>query len=99
MNANDILAVQRLMSLYGYVIDERQWSRIADVFTDDVVYDLTDVGLGVARGIDAVRDLWTSPSTYHPLAHHVTDVSSTRVWTGPFGCDQRSQPSAARGAR
>jgi 3-phenylpropionate/cinnamic acid dioxygenase small subunit len=69
----DLLAIHQLMAHYGNLIDERQFSRTAEVFTPDAVYDLADFGFGVARGVAAIVELWTT-STRHPLAHHVTNV-------------------------
>jgi ketosteroid isomerase-like protein len=74
MDAADVLAIHELMASYGHVIDERQWSRIHELFTDDVTYDVSDVGLGVMHGIEAVRELWAADTARHPLAHHVTNV-------------------------
>ncbi|NDA42757.1 MAG: nuclear transport factor 2 family protein, partial [Gammaproteobacteria bacterium] len=70
----DRLAIHELMGLYGIVIDERDWSRIDELFTDDVVYDMSELGLGVLRGKDAVLRLWRERDDLHPLAHHATNV-------------------------
>jgi hypothetical protein len=78
----DIVAVQQLLGLYGHVIDNRQWSRLGEIFTDDMVFDPTDVGLPVTTSLKDLHDLWTSPETVHPLGHHVTNVVVTE---GPDG--------------
>jgi len=70
----DRLAIHELMGLYGIVIDERDWSRIDELFTDDVVYDMSELGLGLLRGKDAVLRLWRERDDLHPLAHHATNV-------------------------
>jgi ketosteroid isomerase-like protein len=70
----DRVAIGELMALYGHVIDERQWSRIGELFTDDVLYDVSDMELGHIRGIDAVLEFWTDAGTHHPIAHHATNV-------------------------
>jgi 3-phenylpropionate/cinnamic acid dioxygenase small subunit len=70
----DIVAIQQLMALYGHVVDERAWERTVELFTADAIYDVSDVGLGVHHGIDAIRTLWTSDEARHPLAHHVNTV-------------------------
>jgi ketosteroid isomerase-like protein len=74
MDTADRLAIHELMALYGHVVDECEWSRVPELFTDDAVYDLTPLGLGVFVGPDAIRDMWTAETTHHPLAHHVTNV-------------------------
>ncbi len=77
LSTADELAIHTLMSLYGHVIDERDWSRLPDLFTDDVIYDMTDFNLGRLQGIAAVRQLWIDQEDQHPLAHHATNVVVT----------------------
>jgi hypothetical protein len=73
LTAEDYMSIHRLISLYGHVIDERQFSRIGELFTADAEYDMRKRGSGVHRGVDAVRKLWAE-SKRHPLAHHATNV-------------------------
>jgi hypothetical protein len=68
----DLLAIRRLADLYGHLVDNRIYSRIHEVFIDDVEYDVSDFGLGVQRGIAEVVACWRSAR--HPLAHHATTV-------------------------
>jgi ketosteroid isomerase-like protein len=68
----DQLAIRRVVELYGYLIDNRMFSRIDEVFTEDIVYDVSDFGHGVLHGIPAVVEFWRTTS--HPLAHHATNV-------------------------
>ena len=68
----DRLAIRELADLYGHVLDAGAWDRLPELFTEDVVYDLTFYGWGTVAGIDALRALWTTVE--HPLAHHVTNV-------------------------
>jgi 3-phenylpropionate/cinnamic acid dioxygenase small subunit len=73
LSIEDRLAIHDIVSLYGHLIDERQWDRLDEMFTDDVIYDLDDFGLGVSNGMEAVRAMWADESL-HPLAHHATNV-------------------------
>jgi 3-phenylpropionate/cinnamic acid dioxygenase small subunit len=73
LDAADRVEIIELMARYGNIIDEREYSRTAEVFTADAVYDVSDFGFGVARGIDAIVEVWTNSAT-HPLAHHITNV-------------------------
>ena len=82
LEAIDILEIQMVVSLYGHIIDNRQFSRVAEVFTDDVIYDLTDFDGGIIVGADTVARLWAQTDTVHPLAHHATNVV---VWTDADG--------------
>ncbi|MBV9510360.1 MAG: nuclear transport factor 2 family protein [Caulobacteraceae bacterium] len=70
----DFIEIHQLISHYGHVIDERQWSRIRELFTDDITYDLTPMGGAVYQGPDEILAFWKDPATSHPLAHHVTNV-------------------------
>jgi ketosteroid isomerase-like protein len=70
----DRLAIHELINDYGHLIDEREFSRLAENMTPDVVYDMVDFGLGVAHGIEAVAAMWSGPEAAHPLAHHATNI-------------------------
>jgi hypothetical protein len=69
----DYVQLRQLVDLYGYLLDERRFSRIGEVFTDDVEYDVSDFGHGVLHGIDAVLEMWSGEAN-HPLAHHATSM-------------------------
>ena len=73
MDAAEVWAIHQLLALYGQVIDERQFSRMPEIFTEDVVFDATDFGEPVHIGRDALTAAWRT-SQKHPLAHHATNV-------------------------
>jgi hypothetical protein len=50
MSVEDRLAIRELLALYGYIIDERQFSRTGEIFAADARYDVTDFGKGVCHG-------------------------------------------------
>jgi hypothetical protein len=77
LTVEDRLAIHELVALYGHVIDERQFSRTGELFTDDARYDVSDFSQGVVVGTGAIVDLWRS-SERHPLAHHATNVVVTQ---------------------
>lgn len=77
LDTADRLAIHELIGLYGIVIDERDWARAGELFTDDVVYDMSELGLGTLHGIAAVLHLWRSREDLHPLAHHATNIVIT----------------------
>lgn len=74
LSTSDTLAIHELLALYGHVIDERQWSRLEEVFTDDVVFDATAAGNDVVRTLAELRRWWSSDDRIHPLAHHATNI-------------------------
>jgi len=77
LTTEDQLALHQLISLYGHIIDERQFSRSHELFTHDVRYDVTDFNAGVHVGIDAIIGLWKATDR-HPLAHHATNIIVTQ---------------------
>lgn len=76
LEPGDYIAIHQLVDLYGHVLDEREFSRARELFTEDVVYDLDDFGAGVLHGVAAVVEQWRKPGT-HPLAHHAANVVIT----------------------
>jgi len=72
LSCEDRLDIHELVALYGHVMDDRLWSRLDELFTSDVVYDLSAFDHDVANGIVEVRELLLNGN--HPLAHHATNV-------------------------
>lgn len=73
LEAADILAINNLINLYGHIVDDRQWSRMGELFTDDVVFDMTSFGPKVISGLEALRTCFRELEG-HPLAHHATNI-------------------------
>lgn len=67
------LAIHELISLYGHLIDQRQFSRLGEIFTDDAVFDLTGYDGTCYHGLPAIQAMMLA-SSEHPLAHHATNV-------------------------
>jgi SnoaL-like domain len=82
LSQQDIHDIQQLVNLYGHIIDEREFSRVHELFADEVEYDVSDFGSGIHRGPAAIVRLWSEPGAKHPLAHHATNVVIT---TDPDG--------------
>ena len=38
-SAEEILAIQAVVVLYGFLVDDREWDRFDQVFTEDAVID------------------------------------------------------------
>lgn len=72
----DIIEIEQLLAAYGHLIDERQWSRLGEVFHPDIEFDATRASGGVTYGLDALRAHWAAPEhqRIHPLAHHATNI-------------------------
>jgi 3-phenylpropionate/cinnamic acid dioxygenase small subunit len=68
------LAIHELLALHGHLVDAGEFERLDELFAADVVYDLKDFGLGVLRGVDAIRTASLQLGDRNPVAHHVTNV-------------------------
>jgi SnoaL-like domain len=71
----DRLALHELIALHGHLFDMGELDRLDELFTDDVVYDIEDLGGGVLRGIAAIREAARSLGDQNPLGHHTTNVT------------------------
>ena len=70
------LAIHELISLYGHLVDQRQFSRLWEIFTDDAIFDLSGYDGKCYRGLPAIQRMMLD-SNEHPLAHHATNVIVT----------------------
>jgi hypothetical protein len=70
----DRLAVTALIALHGHLVDAGALDRMYEVFTEDVVYDLSDFGQGELTGLVAVKEAALALGAGNPVAHHVTNV-------------------------
>jgi 3-phenylpropionate/cinnamic acid dioxygenase small subunit len=70
----DRLAIRELIALHGHLADEGELDRMAEVFTPDVEYDVTDFGQGTLTGLTQVVDAAIALGAGSPVAHHVTNV-------------------------
>ena len=79
ITAEDRLAIRDVIALHGHVADDRDWDRLGELFTEDVVFDLEDFGFGTLHGLAALRDLSraSEDDKSQPLAHHVTNIIVT----------------------
>lgn len=77
LTLEDRLAIGELVSLHGHLVDDGSLDRLEEVFTPDVVYDLTDFGQGPLFGVEAVRAAAWALGGANPVAHHVTNVVVT----------------------
>ncbi|MTD57999.1 nuclear transport factor 2 family protein [Amycolatopsis pithecellobii] len=69
--------IEDVVALHGHIFDAKEFDRIEEIFTPDVVYDMTGVGGRVFRGIAAVREAASDMAARGPLAHHVTNLVVT----------------------
>jgi hypothetical protein len=74
LTPQDVLEIHELLSRYGHIIDEREWHRVEELFTEHSRYDMREFGLGEVTGAAAIRAQWSRPDAAHPLAHHATNI-------------------------
>lgn len=70
----DVMAIERLINLYGHIVDNREWDRLGELFTNDLVFDSTDMGARLRTSLVELYDDWSKPDTPHPYAHHATNI-------------------------
>lgn len=63
--------IQRLIYLYGHVIDDMQWNRLDEIFAEDGCFEIEGTDISVS-GFDAIDKFMRSIT--HPLAHYTTNV-------------------------
>ncbi|MFI2205365.1 nuclear transport factor 2 family protein [Streptomyces sp. NPDC020192] len=68
------LAIGELIALHGHFVDDGELDRMDELFTPDVVYDLTDFGQDPLVGLTAFREASLALGDGNPVAHHVTNV-------------------------
>ena len=88
-SAEDILAIQAVVVLYGFLVDDREWDRFDQVFTEDAVVDFRDQSAQPPRGLAPIvgraeivrqfRDVLTHPYQHMLVNHVIEDVSADEV--------------------
>jgi ketosteroid isomerase-like protein len=63
--------IERLIKLYGYVIDDREWDRLGEIFTEDASFVVAGTDI-VVEGLAAIDAFMRSFP--HPLAHYSTNI-------------------------
>lgn len=74
LSTDDRHEIDDVLALHGHLFDRGHLDRLHEIFTPEVVYDLSDAGVGTFEGIDAVRAAAIRLGDDNPLAHHVTNV-------------------------
>lgn len=72
LTAEDRLEIGGRLSLYGLLIDDRDWAGLSRIFTPDAVFDVSDIGFPPASGLAAIVHMMES--VQHPRAHLITNA-------------------------
>jgi hypothetical protein len=77
LSVADRQAIDRTLALHGHIFDRGELDRLKEIFTPEIVYDLSDVGAGVFEGLEAIRSGALQLGAGNPIAHHVTNTVIT----------------------
>src|SRR4051812_46657985 len=78
----DRTAVTELISMHGHLVDSGRFDRMGELFTEDAIYDVGDLGGPQLRGLAAARDAALALGDRNPLGHHVTNIVLTELADG-----------------
>jgi hypothetical protein len=84
LSADDVVAIQAVIMKYGFFIDDREFDRMGEVFTEDAVVDYRPGGEGPFVGLAEIER--AMKTLQHPVQHmmvsHIIDsVSGDEVVT------------------
>jgi len=54
----DAVAIYQLLALYGRLVDERDWDGLAELFTEDPVFNASGFGSPIHYGWISLRRAW-----------------------------------------
>lgn len=74
LSYEDRVAITDVINLHGHYADAGELERMAELFTDDVVYDVSDLGFAPINGRAALSDAALALGDKNPLGHHVTNI-------------------------
>ncbi len=77
LSIEDRRAIDRTLALHGHIFDRGELDRLEEIFTPEVVYDLSDVGAGTFEGLEAIRSGARQLGASNPIAHHITNIVIT----------------------
>src|SRR4051794_35581512 len=69
----DRLELHELPGRYGDAIDDRNWPGLERIFTDDAVFDLTDLGVPLLVGLPEIKR-FMDKDAQHPKTHTMTNI-------------------------
>ncbi|AGZ46461.1 nuclear transport factor 2 family protein [Actinoplanes friuliensis] len=74
LSGDDRIAITDLINRHGHLTDRGDFDGLAELFTEDVAYDVSALGGGVLVGPAAIRDAGLALGDGNPVAHHVTNI-------------------------
>ncbi|WP_067829961.1 nuclear transport factor 2 family protein [Actinomadura kijaniata] len=74
LTCEDRAVITELIAMHGHLCDAGELGRLDEVFTIDVVYDVTDFGQEALRGVAACAEAGRALGELNPVGHHVTNI-------------------------
>jgi hypothetical protein len=78
----DRTEITDLLCMHGHLVDAGELDRLRELFTADVVYDVSDLGFGRIEGLPAIREAALALGEANPVGHHVTNIVLTELDDG-----------------
>lgn len=69
---DDTVEIQRVLALWGHLMDNRELDRLGECLTEDAVWDASAFGLDRAVGLEAITAVLRADG--HARAHHTTNI-------------------------
>jgi hypothetical protein len=82
LSADDRADIAELISLHGHLFDGGELDRLEELFTPEVVYDVTDFGQEPLIGVAAIREAALALGESNPVGHHVTNIVLAEIVDG-----------------
>ena len=79
LSIEDRVAITELIAMHGHLVDSGRLDRLVELFTDDVVYDVSALGGDPLIGPGALRDAGLALGDNNPVGHHVTNTVITEA--------------------
>jgi uncharacterized protein (TIGR02246 family) len=73
MTTDDIVAIHQLLARYGHAADAADRRLLAEVFTDDAVFDSGASDMRM-EGLEAIAAWFALGKPPHPPSHHTTNI-------------------------
>ncbi|MGV9779664.1 nuclear transport factor 2 family protein [Streptosporangium sp. NPDC003464] len=70
----DRCTINDLIAMHGHLCDSGELDRLDEVFTADVIYDVSDFGQEILRGVVACAAAGRALGERNPVGHHVTNI-------------------------
>lgn len=82
ITCEDRFAITEVIARHGHLCDSGELDRLGEVFTADVIYDLTDFGQQSLQGLKALAAAAWALGELNPVGHHVTNIVLTETADG-----------------